>query len=84
MSKHTPGPWHVYMGELCYRSDEDDQSFGMSCPVCLSEPANAALARNAPTMLKALKLCHFDSLNMSLEDWHFVQSAIAAAEGADT
>ena len=83
MTQHTPGPWHVYRGELCYRSDEDDQSFGMSCPVRLSEPANAALASNAPNMLKALKLCRFDSLNMSLEDWRFVQSVIAAAEGAD-
>ena len=84
MTQHTPGPWHVYRGELCYRSEEDDQSFGMLCPVRLSDPANEALVTAAPKMLQALKLCRFDSLNMSLKDWRFIQAVVAEAEGRPT
>ena len=28
----------VHKGEICYKSDEDDQSFGMWCPVTYNTP----------------------------------------------
>lgn len=34
-------------------------------------------------LLEALKKCRFDSLNMSLDDWRFVQAAITRAEAAE-
>lgn len=39
--KHTAEPWRVVRGEITYRSDDDDQSFGMNCPVDIVDDANA-------------------------------------------
>lgn len=40
--EHTKEPWvlHARYGEICYKSDEDDQSFGMWCPVNLTSEDN--------------------------------------------
>ena len=86
MNQHTPGPWHVYRGELCYRSQEDDQSFGMSCPVRLSDPANEALVTAAPKMLEALKdaLCSLEISQQSDYVTARVRAAIDAGEGRST
>lgn len=53
-TQHTPGPWLVYKGEVCYRSDADDQSYGMFCPVDFEQEANARLIAAAPDLLEAL------------------------------
>lgn len=40
--EHTKEPWKVNGDEVGYISDNDDQSFGMFCPVgVIYEPANA-------------------------------------------
>ena len=33
MDKQEPVAIKVYRGELCYKSQDDDQSFGMWCPI---------------------------------------------------
>lgn len=53
--KHTPGPWFVYRDEICYRSDADDQSYGMMCPVDFEKEANARLMAAAPDLLEVLQ-----------------------------
>ena len=42
-TEHTPEPWFwsEKYGEVCFRSKEDDQSYGIACPVDLTEEANA-------------------------------------------
>ncbi|WP_114154706.1 hypothetical protein [Chromobacterium haemolyticum] len=42
MAQHSKEPWllHDRYGEICYKSDEDDQSFGMWCPVDLTSKDN--------------------------------------------
>lgn len=42
-TEHTPEPWfwNEKYGEVCFRSKEDDQSYGMACPVDLTAEANA-------------------------------------------
>lgn len=35
-TQHTPTPWEIYQNEISYISKHDDQSFGMRCPVDLS------------------------------------------------
>lgn len=84
MTQHTPGPWELKTQRNCV--DEYDCYLypqRLYIPEDISE-ADIRLIVQAPNMLKALKLCRFDSLNMSLEDWRFVQSVITAAEGADS
>lgn len=54
MSKHTQGPWTVHRGEICYTSKEDDQSFGMQCPVDLGDKGNMRIIAASPELLEAL------------------------------
>lgn len=93
--RHTPGPWKVckkfahqdfYEIEHTLRHTPGAASLVVAKVTCRpswenEQTANAHLIAQAPNMLKALKLCRFDSLNMNSEDWKFIQDTIAAAEG---
>lgn len=55
MSKHTKGPWLIRGDEVGYMSKDDDQSFGMFCPIAVvHDDANAHLISAAPEMLEVL------------------------------
>ncbi len=59
-AKQTPpGKWHWNdkYGELCYKSEADDQSYMMSCPLPLNESNSRFIAAaNPETILRLIEL----------------------------
>ena len=54
---HTPeGQWHWNdkYGELCYKSEADDQTYMMSCPLPLNESNSKFIAAANPETILAL------------------------------
>lgn len=45
--KPTKGEWKISKGEVCYKSKEDDQSYGMLCPLDIGDEANMELIADA-------------------------------------
>ena len=56
-AKQTPpGKWHwnEKYGELCYKSEADDQTYMMSCPLPLNESNSRFIAAANPETILAL------------------------------
>ena len=87
MSKHTPGPLIITKGDEwtdCIHTETADQGIWTVASVNKRRDefeANRALIAAAPDLLAALKLCTFDSLNMSLADLEFCRAAYLKATG---
>ena len=87
MSKHTPGPWHVFKDSSIYSKHADytlaEIVAGMTDEEC---DANARLIAAAPELLKALQAAldalrgsaGFDEINNAKKQ---VKAAIAKATG---
>lgn len=89
-TRHTPGPWLVRNDEICFISKEDDQSFGMACPIAQffgeRAEANARLIAAAPELLAALTelefmFAPFASDSTLANGIHKARAAIAKATG---
>lgn len=91
MSRHTPGPWRVWMkpagrGTVPFVQAEGDseaiaQVFGGERSSEARE-ANANLIAAAPELLEALKNIENDDGHVPAPIWDLVCIAIAKAEGA--
>lgn len=55
MSEHTKEPWLVKHDEVCFRSQEDDQSFGMAIPIAQIFGDN--LEANASRIVACVNAC---------------------------
>jgi hypothetical protein len=90
-SKHTPGPWTVFVNSYSNRPGIEADAFsvviygykdddaGVQGKSKEEELANAYLIAAAPDMLEALKNLENDDNHIPLEAWQMVQSAIAKA-----
>lgn len=76
--------WKLIKDEVCYRSEDDDQSYGMWCPIAIvcgdNKEEDVILMAKAPELLRVLKdlvaecPIHLscDDFHHSSKDWHDV------------
>lgn len=80
----------VYRGELCYRSQEDDQSYGMWCPVTQEYappfPQGTLFYTSPQPDYKAQRDALMEVLNKArnaLVQWHVPENRYSAIESID-